>query len=56
MPQSEEYYTALKLQNKEAVLVRFPEASHGITNRPREHLSKMPHIISCSDQHKRIKK
>ncbi|MBN1223849.1 MAG: S9 family peptidase, partial [Candidatus Aminicenantes bacterium] len=53
MSQSEEYYMALKLQGIEAVLVRFAEASHGITSRPSQHLSKMLHIIAWFDQHKK---
>jgi len=51
--ESEQYYMALKLQDIETVLVRFPNASHGIRNRPSQHLSKMLHIISWFEQHKK---
>jgi len=53
MSESEQYYMALKLQGKEAVLVRYPGASHGIFSRPSQHLSKMLHIIAWFDQHKK---
>ncbi len=53
MSESEQYYMALKLRGVEAVLVRFPEASHGIFARPSQHLSKMLHIIAWFDQHKK---
>jgi acylaminoacyl-peptidase len=53
--ESEQYYMALKLQNIETVLVRFPNASHGINNRPSQHISKMQHIIAWFDQHKKQK-
>lgn len=51
--ESEQYYMALKLQGIEAVLVRYPGASHGIYNRPSQHMSKMQHIIAWFDQHKK---
>jgi len=52
MSESEQYYMALKLLGIEAVLVRFPDESHGIMARPSHHLSKMMHIIAWFDQHK----
>ncbi len=52
MSESEQYYMALKLLGVEAVLVRFPDESHGIMARPSHHLSKMMHIIAWFDQHK----
>ena len=53
MSESEQYYMALKLLGIEAVLVRFPDESHGIMTRPSHHLSKMMHIIAWFDQHKK---
>jgi len=50
--ESEQYYLALKMLGIETVLVRFPGASHGIANRPSQHLSKMLHIISWFDKYK----
>ena len=52
--ESEQYYLALKMLGIETVLVRFPGASHGIANRPSQHLSKMLHIISWFDKHKTV--
>jgi acylaminoacyl-peptidase len=51
--ESEQYYMALKVQGKEAVLVRYPGAAHGVFSRPSQHLSKMLHIIAWFDQHKK---
>jgi dipeptidyl aminopeptidase/acylaminoacyl peptidase len=51
--ESEQYYQALKQQGVEAVLVRFPNESHGIRGRPTHHISKIQHVISWFDQHKK---
>jgi dipeptidyl aminopeptidase/acylaminoacyl peptidase len=51
--ESEQYYQALKQLGVEAVLVRFPDESHGIRGRPSHHLSKIQHVISWFDQHKK---
>jgi len=53
MSESEQYYMALKLLGKEAVLVRYPEANHGLFPRPSQNLSRMLHIISWFDRHKK---
>ena len=45
MSESEQYYTALRLQKVPSVLVRIPEASHGIANRPSQLISKVVHIL-----------
>ncbi|UCC40734.1 MAG: S9 family peptidase [Candidatus Aminicenantes bacterium] len=50
--ESEQYYQALKQLKVEAVLVRFPNESHGIGARPSHHISKIQHVISWFDQHK----
>jgi len=52
MSESEQYYMGLKLKGVEAVLVRFPEESHGIFSRPSHHLSKVQHVIGWFDKHR----
>ncbi|MFD2202709.1 S9 family peptidase [Shivajiella indica] len=44
--ESEQYYTALKLQGVEAAMVRIPNASHGLVNRPSMLMSKSAAILS----------
>jgi len=53
MSDSEQYYQALKLLGVESVLVRVPEEPHGISVRPSHHMSKILHIISWFDRHKK---
>lgn len=45
MPDSEQYYAALKLLGVESVLVRVPDEPHGISVRPSHHISKINHIM-----------
>ncbi|UCF36848.1 MAG: S9 family peptidase, partial [Acidobacteriota bacterium] len=49
--ESEQYYQALKLQKIDAVLVRIPEASHGITRRPSNLMAKVVHILTWFEKH-----
>lgn len=44
--ESEQYYTALKLQGVESAMVRIPNASHGLVNRPSMLMSKSASILS----------
>lgn len=44
--ESEQYYAALKLQGVESALVRIPNASHGLVNRPSMLMSKSAAILS----------
>ncbi|WP_026947566.1 alpha/beta hydrolase family protein [Algoriphagus marincola] len=44
--ESEQYYTALKLQGVESAMVRIPNASHGLVNRPSMLMSKSAAILS----------
>ncbi len=44
--ESEQYYTALKLEGVEAAMVRIPNASHGLVNRPSMLMSKSASILS----------
>ena len=50
--ETEQFYTALKLSGVETAMVRFPEASHGIANRPSYLMSKVEHILEWFDRHK----
>jgi acylaminoacyl-peptidase len=51
MSESEQYYKALKLQGKEAVLVRVPGEPHGIMVRPSHAMSKMTTLKGWFQQH-----
>lgn len=51
IPESEQYYQALRLQKVEAVMVRIPNASHGITRRPSNLIAKISHIVKWFDDH-----
>lgn len=43
--ETEQYYTALKLQEVESVMVRIPGAGHGISSRPSRLVTKVAHIL-----------
>ena len=43
--ESEQYYAALQIRGVPSVLVRVPEASHGIANRPSQLIGKVAHIL-----------
>ncbi|MDZ7691792.1 MAG: S9 family peptidase [Balneolaceae bacterium] len=43
--ETEQFYTALKLQKVESAMVRIPGASHGIASRPSNLMSKVAHIL-----------
>ena len=45
MSESEQYYQALKIRKVDTALVRIPEASHGIANRPSQLIAKVAHIL-----------
>ncbi len=49
--ETEQYYTALKLQKVDAVMVRIPGASHGIASRPSQLMTKVAHILKWFEQH-----
>lgn len=46
MPESEQYYAALKIRGVDAALVRVPGASHGIANRPSDLVEKAAHVLA----------
>ncbi len=52
IPESEQYYTALKLNKVDTALVRIPGASHGIANRPSNLVAKVAAILSWFDRYR----
>lgn len=46
MPESEQYYQALKLRKIDSALVRVPESSHGIASRPSNQIAKVDSILA----------
>jgi dipeptidyl aminopeptidase/acylaminoacyl peptidase len=49
--ESEQFYTALKLRGVDTALVRFPEASHAIVDRPSRLIAKTLYILKWFDTH-----
>ena len=50
--EAEQFYAALKLSGVETAMVRFPEASHGIANRPSYLMSKVLHILGWFERYR----
>ncbi|HXJ07117.1 MAG TPA: S9 family peptidase [Candidatus Acidoferrum sp.] len=50
--EAEQFYSALKLLNIDAVLVRVPEEPHGISRRPSHHIAKMLYVAGWFQEHK----
>ena len=46
MPESEQYYQALKLRKIDTALVRVPESSHLIAGRPSHQIAKVDNILA----------
>ena len=46
MPESEQYYQALKLRKIDSALVRVPESSHGIASRPSNQIAKVDNFLA----------
>ena len=53
MPESEQYYQALKLRKIDTALVRVPEASHGIAARPSHQIAKVDNILAWFARYRR---
>ena len=53
MSDSEQYYQALKILGVESVLVRVPDEPHGIAVRPSHHMSKILHVITWFETHRK---
>lgn len=50
--ESEQFYTALKLEGVETAMVRIPGASHGIANRPSNLIAKITSVLAWFEKHK----
>lgn len=50
--ESEQYYTALKLEGVDAAMVRIPGASHGIANRPSNLIAKVAAILAWFEKYR----
>ena len=53
IPESEQFYAALKLQKVETALVRIPGAGHGIANRPSNLVAKIAGILAWFEKYKK---
>ena len=53
MSETEQYFQALKLRQVDTVMVRIPEASHGIAARPSNLIAKVLHILKWFDSHQK---
>ena len=49
--ETEQFYTALKLEKVEAVMVRIPGSGHHLTTRPSNLMSKVAHILKWFEMH-----
>ncbi|MFT7461470.1 MAG: dipeptidyl aminopeptidase/acylaminoacyl peptidase [Planctomycetota bacterium] len=54
--ESEQFYIALKLRKIDTALLRVPEASHGIANRPSNLIAKVDNILAWFDRYRTDKK
>ncbi len=52
MSESEQFYAALKLRKVETALVRIPDASHAIVDRPSRLMAKVAHILKWFEIHR----
>jgi acylaminoacyl-peptidase len=50
--ESEQFYMALKLRKVDTALVRVPDASHGIANRPSNLMAKVAYILKWFESHR----
>ncbi|MDH5433760.1 MAG: S9 family peptidase [Gammaproteobacteria bacterium] len=51
MSETEQYYQALKLRNIDTLMVRIPDASHGITRRPSNLIAKVSYILAWFERY-----
>ena len=51
MGETEQYYGALQLQGVESIMVRIPNAGHGIAAQPSNLMSKVLHVLKWFDEH-----
>ena len=51
--ESEQFYQALKLRKIDTVMVRIPEASHGMVSRPSNLIAKVDNILAWFDRYRK---
>ena len=51
MPETEQFYQALKLRKIDTVMVRIPGTSHNIAGRPSTLIAKVGHILKWFELH-----
>ena len=51
--ESEQFYQALKLRKVDALMVRIPEASHGMTTRPSNLIAKVDNILAWFERYRK---
>jgi dipeptidyl aminopeptidase/acylaminoacyl peptidase len=51
--ESEQYYQALKLRKVDTVMVRIPEASHGMVSRPSNLIAKVDNILAWFEKYRK---
>ena len=51
--ESEQYYQALKLRNVDTLMVRIPEASHGMVSRPSNLIAKVDNILAWFEKYRK---
>ncbi|MFC1639780.1 prolyl oligopeptidase family serine peptidase [Gemmatimonadota bacterium] len=52
MSETEQFYGALKIQGVETTMVRIPDASHGIADRPSNMVAKIAYILGWFDKYR----
>lgn len=52
MAETEQYYQALRLRQVPTAMVRIPEASHGLTERPSNFIAKIDNILAWFEKHR----
>ncbi|MEM7015884.1 MAG: S9 family peptidase [Pseudomonadota bacterium] len=56
MSETEQYYQALKIRKVDTAMVRIPDASHGITARPSNLISKVAHVLAWFEKYRKHEK
>ncbi len=52
MSETEQFYAALKIEGVETAMVRVPDASHGIANRPSNLIAKVAYILTWFEKYR----
>ena len=52
IPETEQFYAALKMEKVETAMVRIPGSGHGIANRPSNLIAKIAAILAWFEKYK----